>query len=708
MKKITTFLTSILLLAATAVNAQYYFNSFPTAGQNPGGLNNDPEQPFGAAGVTAGDGYTSIIANGTTTLTWSATQTIPFAFDFNGSPVTQYKVSNTGVLTFTTSATTVPPTANATLPSASIPDKSVCVWGLQQFTGNDGVLSKTHGTAPNRQHWINFASFSAPGAAGTQWTYWGIVLEESTNNIYVVDLRTYQTPLTLTIGVQIDGTNAVQIASAPNTPSLVTNGGNASDPTDNAYYEFIYGTRPNYDVELSAFNVPDVSTNGSSVSFSGSLLNKGATTLDTVNLHWTADGGTTVNTQMLTGLSLASLSSYNFTHSTSWTPSNPGNMVTIEAWTTVPAGDQNTTNDTLSSSTFVINGTTVSRGVLLEEFSTAPCQFCPDGAVVVENILATNPSVIAVAEHACFGTDAMTIPEASTYCSAFGTGAPTACVDRILYDGESTVAFSRAGNQWANRSATRAGIGAPVNVTLGGTYNPTTKIASVDLTANFVDYVLPGDLRMTLFVVEDSVTGTGSGYDQVNYYNTVAGHPYAGAGNPIIGYVHKHVLRDVYPTTDAWGETGIIPTTPAVNNNYTKNYTFGLSSAWKEKDISLVGFVSYYNVDAGKREVLNATEIHLNLITGIEKNGSAKTQLNLYPNPSSQETTVEFNLIENSNVAVYVVDITGKELIRENLGTMVQGNHRTMLDVSNLAKGIYFVNISVNGNVTSKKLSVIK
>ena len=240
MKKIFTFLV-VLTFFTSGVFAQYYFNTYNPAGTNPGGLNTDPEQPFGAAGVTAANGYTSIIANGTTTLSWSPVQTIPFPFSFNGSPVTQYKVSNSGVLTFTTSATTVPSFTNATIPNASIPDNSVMIWGLQQMAGNDGVLNKTHGTAPNRQHWINFASFSAPGASGQQWTYWGIVLEETTNNIYVVDLRTFNTPLSLTIGIQIDATTAYQIAGAPNTPSVVTNGGNVSDPSDNAYYEFIQG-----------------------------------------------------------------------------------------------------------------------------------------------------------------------------------------------------------------------------------------------------------------------------------------------------------------------------------------------------------------------------------------------------------------------------------------------------------------------------------
>ena len=50
MRKITTlFFTMCFVLLGSNLNAQYYFNTFNPAGQNPGGVNTDPEQPFGAA-----------------------------------------------------------------------------------------------------------------------------------------------------------------------------------------------------------------------------------------------------------------------------------------------------------------------------------------------------------------------------------------------------------------------------------------------------------------------------------------------------------------------------------------------------------------------------------------------------------------------------------------------------------------------------------
>ncbi len=699
---------SIVIGFALNSHAQYYFNTYNPAGINPGGLNTDPEQPFGATGVTAANGYTSIIPNGTTTLTWSPVQTIPFPFSFNGTPVTQYKVSNSGVLTFTTSATTVPPFANATIPSASIPDNSVMVWGLQQMAGNDGVINKTHGTAPNRQHWINFASFSAPGASGSQWTYWGIVLEETTNNIYIVDLRTYLTPLTLTMGIQLNSTTAYQISGAPNTPSYVTNGGSVSDPSDNVYYEFIQGTRPNDDIKLETTNVPTYAGAGTGFTITGSIQNAGAATQSSVIINYSVNGGAT-QSHTVTGLSLASLASTNFSHSIPWVPSGPGNYSSVKVWTSLPAPkvDGNSTNDTLIYDVYIGTGNSVQRHAVLEEFTTAPCQFCPDGAYVVDQILASNPNVIGIGVHACFGTDAMTVPEASTICSTLGNNsAPMGMVDRVLFPGESSPAFSRANNMWATRANARAAQGAPVDITVTGSYTVGQNFATVTVSSSFVDYPLPGNINVSIAVVEDSVTGSGSGYNQVNYYNTISGHPYFGAGNPIVGFVHRHVLRDIQPST--WGDNTVIPgNNIALNTAYSKTFNVPLSTAWDLSKISLVAMVNYSGATSGDYEILQAEEVKLlNLITSIDKQTVSNT-LDIFPNPTSQETYINFSLTSNEQVRLEVVDVTGKLMISENFGVMAKGKQQLIVNAAQLENGFYFVNLRVGDDLITRKISVL-
>ena len=723
MKKIFTYL--IAALFATGAFAQYYVNTFNPAGMNPGGLNTDAEQPFGATGVTAGDGYSVLIPASTTTapgLQWSPLQTIPFKFNFNGSPETNFKVSNSGVLTFTGSATTVPTTTNTTLPGANIPDKSVLIWGLQQGAGNDGVIMKVHGTAPNRQLWVNFASYSSPvGAINTaqgHWTYWGIVLEETTNNIYIADLRSFNTTLNLTLGVQIDATTAIEIAGAPSTKSFVTNGGNASDPTDNVYYEFIQGNRTANDIVISSVDLDRVESRSSisTITITGEAKNNGSAAITSFDLTWTADGGLNNRTANISA-NIAPGSSYIYTHPTGWSPI-AGASYTVKVTGSNPNGvaDENPSNNSASATSFINYGQTVTRNTLIEEFTTVPCGYCPNATIHSEYILNNVQNSILVGLHSCFGTDPMTNNESAELCSDIGNNsAPSGMVDRVLFDGETKPTFainynynSSISNPWFIRARNRTADGALVNVGIKGNYNNATRQIDVDVKSNFVDYPLPGDISMSLMIVEDSVTG-GSTYDQRNFYNANAGHPFAGLGDPIVGYVHEHVHRQTLPST--YGDATVIPSPVALYTDYQRNFNVSLDNSYNEDQVYLVAVIAYRGPGLEEYEVLNAKEVKLNelLGVGISKNeAKGNTTFEVYPNPSKDITNISIDLEDRENVSVMVRDITGKEVMSQDLGLMAQGNQRIALNVSMLSNGIYFTTLRIGDKLVTKKITVNK
>lgn len=195
--------------------AQYSY--FGTAAACPGNLNVDPTYPSGGGMVA---GWDSILGPGLTTPVWSSSQFVPFVFNFNGAPVNSFKVSSTGVLTFDVASLMAAPSAiPETLPSANIPNKSICMWGLQTSGTNDMVHVKTFGSAPNRQHWIHYSSC----ANGTiAWSYYSIVLEETTNKIYIVDQRNTTGVGALTLGVQVNASTATMVSGSPAVSAIAT------------------------------------------------------------------------------------------------------------------------------------------------------------------------------------------------------------------------------------------------------------------------------------------------------------------------------------------------------------------------------------------------------------------------------------------------------------------------------------------------------
>ncbi|MDD4830294.1 MAG: T9SS type A sorting domain-containing protein, partial [Bacteroidales bacterium] len=90
-------------------------------------------------------------------------------------------------------------------------------------------------------------------------------------------------------------------------------------------------------------------------------------------------------------------------------------------------------------------------------------------------------------------------------------------------------------------------------------------------------------------------------------------------------------------------------------------------------------------------------------------NNVASFNLNAYPNPAQNETTIEYTLTSNSNVVITVSDIMGREIVRMNEGTKTANSiNRVALNTANMNNGTYFYTINVNGVKETKKLVVNK
>ena len=105
--------------------------------------------------------------------------------------------------------------------------------------------------------------------------------------------------------------------------------------------------------------------------------------------------------------------------------------------------------------------------------------------------------------------------------------------------------------------------------------------------------------------------------------------------------------------------------------------------------------------------MLNAADVKLNNLTSsvgeIEKDASS---LSIYPNPTADVSTIEFNLSTSKAVLLSVRDMTGKEVIVKDFGTLSAGVQKIAFDATNLTNGIYFASMKIGEEVITKKLSV--
>ena len=80
----------------------------------------------------------------------------------------------------------------------------------------------------------------------------------------------------------------------------------------------------------------------------------------------------------------------------------------------------------------------------------------------------------------------------------------------------------------------------------------------------------------------------------------------------------------------------------------------------------------------------------------------------IYPNPFNPITTIQYILIQNTNIQVLVYDIQGRVITTLIDGIQTAGNHSIMWDASKFSSGIYFLNMSSGKISKTKQLVLMK
>lgn len=684
MKKI--FLLAVAMLCAFVNYAQYWQLPNITIGQNPGALNTDVEEPI--AGVT---GWTSIQAASATPV-WSSTQTLPFAFNFNGAPVTQYKISTTGVLTFDVATALAAPSAtNLSLPNAAIPNKSVCVWGITCSGTNDNIVTKTFGTAPNRQYWVQYSSCSNVANANI-FAYWAFVFDETTNKIHIVDQRTAATSgataIAITAGVQINSTTALSVSGSPALASTTaTTAGNYDGPADNTYYTFTPGTQPSKDAAVLTMT-PKMLTNGSfatvggNVAVTAKIQNIGTTAMSAYNIKIN-DGSGTQNFPQTTSIPSGSIVTVPVNYSMTSTGIKP-----IKLWVEL-IGDTDASNDS-SKSEFGGASFNPTHVPVFEEATGTWCQWCPRGAVFMDSLAKLHPDAVAIAVH---NNDPMEVAIYDAGMAPLIGGYPSGLVDRKVEEDPSD--FLTAYNTHKNDF----GVG---DITINPPVATGTNV-SVKVDVKMAISTKPSyDYRLALVMTEDDVRGTASGYNQANAY--------AGGGNGVMGgyellpstvpasqMIYNHVARSISGGFN--GQTASLPATMTAGSTYSYTFTWaapaGTSLAKCKANVLLICGLS--------------GEIHNGKWTGVYptsvNNILKEENVNLFPNPSNDYLNLDFTLSQTSDIIIALNDITGKTVYSQSLNNL-SGNQGLVINTSTFNNGIYTLTLKTKEGSITRKVSI--
>ncbi len=436
----------------------------------------------------------------------------------------------------------------------------------------------------------------------------------------------------------------------------------------------------NFDVAVESLDMPaTIGLNNAPFTLEGTLKNYGGSTITSATINYSVNGGTAV-TANLTGLSIGAYDTYNWTHTTNWTPSSTGSY-TVDIYASPVNGtfDQNTSNDTLSAAIEVLTAT-ADRVVLAEEFTSSTCGPCASFNPGYKDLLDDN--------------------DANT-----STGRVTSVKYQMNWPAPGN---DPAYNQEAADRRVAYGISGVPDVVYSGSNIPTSQ-GNIDIVKN-----IPSVVELE---AEWSATG--------NYIQCDATvDALADLGSNVVlhmAMIEKEISHNVQTNGETTfyhvfrkfmdGSGGHSMANMMAGNTYTHyaNSTISVNSAPAQGSYDFWVGTSNMDIivwlqDNTTGEVLQSAYAAYTT-SGVNEMDDMARYIAVYPNPANEFAGVEIDLIDRSDVTLNVVNAMG-QTVYTDASTMDAGTQKVELPTSALSAGLYFVNVNVNGVSKTLRLNV--
>jgi len=90
---------------------------------------------------------------------------------------------------------------------------------------------------------------------------------------------------------------------------------------------------------------------------------------------------------------------------------------------------------------------------------------------------------------------------------------------------------------------------------------------------------------------------------------------------------------------------------------------------------------------------------------GVETHPSIFSDLAVFPNPSSENISVDFTLSKVQKVKIQMIDLNGKLIKEADLGS-INGTSKYSLNINGIAKGSYFIHVIAEDGTETKKIVI--
>ena len=348
-----------------------------------------------------------------------------------------------------------------------------------------------------------------------------------------------------------------------------------------------------------------------------------------------------------------------------------------------------------NSESFTLTGTSnvhPEKAVVVEEATGTWCQFCPRGAVYLDEMSKRfGDHFVGIAVH---NGDPMVV---TAYDNAIGP----------LIGGYPSVVYQREGeldpSQIVTPSLTDMQSAPPAGITIGAAMDGDMMTTSIEVA--FLEDVT-ADHSVLIVLTEDDVIGDGGGWGQVNAYSG------GGLGNmggyellpgTVTNLDYDHVARTLIGGFN--GVSGIVVGDYAAGD--VEGYIFDAANV-ADLNLDKVHVAGILLNGAG--EVVNAKAVSVaeamdnGLFTVSTNDVFDNTLANVFPNPVTTNATIEVSLEEAADVTITLVNALGQTVGVTNYGKL-SGDVQVQFNMSDYAAGMYMMHVQADNRFFSTKLT---
>ena len=319
------------------------------------------------------------------------------------------------------------------------------------------------------------------------------------------------------------------------------------------------------------------------------------------------------------------------------------------------------------------------RTVLVEEFTQASCGPCAQANPSFNKMLTANESkAVSIKYQTSWpGVDPMNAQN-KTDVSKRVTYYDVQAVPEANMDGGATAAPSKITTTTITKEY---GISSPFTLDVTQEINGAKDSIAIEINVGAADnFTTAGPFYLRVALVEKTITfskAPGSNGEK-EFYN---------------------VMRKMYPS--ALGTAMALKWTKGQSQKVSFKVPIP-AYIYNKAQLNVVAFLQTDN----DNKVQQAAK-SINIITGVRDEASLQVEtINIFPNPMKDMAIVSMLLTENHSVKLDVVNTLGQTVLSNNLGQLPQGEQLVELNTSSLKPGMYFLNICIGQQMTTKKITI--